>query len=1381
MRLPCVLFTAVVCLEAASATLPIRFEPNLGQASGDVLFQASGPRQSLQVTRREARIRIASPGDDAKLAFVRMEWLESAGAIEAEPSGKLPGVSHYYLGANPSGWVPNVPQYEQVVLRGIYPGVNLKYYGNEGRLEYDIVLDPHADARQVRFKITGADSIRLAPGGDLLVATPAGELRWKHPVSFQLSGGRKRAVSSRYVLDGDTVRFETGSYDRSLPLVIDPVLVYSTLLGGLDAERGARLALDPQGNAYLGGTTYSRNFPVNTPMIMGRAIRGLYDAYIAKLNPAGTQILYSTYFGGSDLDIINAITVDVRGSVFATGPTSSDDIPLSDTAYSRTKLGFSDIFALRLNPDGTLGYSTYFGGPGEENATAINVDSSGAAYIAGFSSDRLPTSPNAAQREFAGGRTDAFVLKFNADASQVIYATHFGGRGEEEYTYGNTTEQLPRMVGAAAFGLAIDGQGNAWFAGTTTSGNLPLTNRNFGLYAGGFTDTYLARLNADGSQFTLVTYLGGGGIDVFTSLATDTQGNAYVCGTTNSRNYPVSANGLNRSFLGGEFDAFITKVAADGNSVLYSTYFGGTGEDACNAITVAAGGDMYFVGATSSRNFPVTPDALDPGPARSSTPFISALNAAGSQLLTSGFFGGPDAGSFNDIKLDGEGGMAVSGLASGSGFTTTIGSSDPTFNGGISDAFVARFARLGAPVPPGQTGPCAFTLNPGSLDLPSPAVVAEVTVLTGPECTFTIANTIPWVTLIGPRERRGASVVFLSLAANTGTPRAGVMQIAGRDFTIRQARPDAGAVSVLTPIVSTLAGNGTKGTLTIPGPARSAQFGAVSGIAYDSSGNLYISDAENHVIRRVTPDGTIRLWAGITAIPAFSGDGGPAISARLNEPEGLAVDAAGNLYVADKGNRRVRRISSDGSTITTVAGSGLQGQDGDDGPALQASFREPANILIDAAGNLYISDRAGNRIRRVSPGGTITAFAGTGQAGFFGDGGPARDARLLSPAGMAIDRNGALHIADQLNHRIRRVNPNGNIETVVGRGIAAWDGDLAPAPQANIKSPFGVAFDNQGQLYITDSENHRIRRVDARGIITTFTGDGSNQFLGEDVAPAAARWNLPTAIVADSAGNLVIADSSLRVRKITFPLPPPPAVTIRSITNAFGGQAFVSGLSLAAIAGANFTSVPVTWDAAITEGTLPVELGGVRVKFNNRDAAIAFAGPSQINFLVPADLSSGPVPVEVSTATGRGTATAFMAQVSPGLLTINIGDQAHPVATFDGESVLVAPSGAVPDRESRPARVGDMIALTATGLGLPTPLPPVGQTFTDPLPLADLTRLTASVGGQSATIVSAAMISPGVFQVRLTIPEGAGTGPQPIVLSAQDQRSQPGVVIALEE
>ncbi len=1389
-----VVFASFVFISAASAQflkLPLRFEPNVGQAPQAALFQASGPRQRLTLERDGLSLLAVSAGETPRAASVRLAWLGPAGARIVEPSEKLPGVSHYYIGDRPSGWHTNVPHYARVTMREVYPGVDLVCYGNDGMLEYDLAVSPGADPSMIRFRVEGAESVVLSPEGDLLLNTPAGPIRWQRPASYQTIRGARRVVPSSYSLaaDGKTVGFQLAAYDRSQRLVIDPVLIFSTLIGGNDTEIFGKVAVDPSGNSYISGSTYSRNLPVNTLLPAGRDLKGLYDGTVSKLNPAGTQLLYVTYIGGDDLDLVNAIAVDPRGAVYLAGPTSSRTFPLTDNAYSRRRSGFSDVFTVKLNPDGTLGYGTLFGGTGDENATEIKVDAQGSAYVVGFATAPIPVTANAAQPNWGGGRSEAYIFRLNPEGTDLVYSTHFGGTGDEEPARSNA-EVLPRITGSSNYGLAIDGQGTAWIAGSTTSTDLPLSATNVGRYAGGATDIYLARLNPAGSQFTYVTYLGGSGLDIFSHLALDQQGNPHISAYTNSRNVPTTANALNKTFLGGEYDSLYIKVAADGASVLYSTYFGGQGEDFTFTLALTSTGEPILAGTTNSPNFPVTADSLEPGPPRRLTPFLSVLNAAGSQLLTSGFFGGSDAVQFVDVDLDPEGNIYLSGTAGGPGFTTTTGSADSTFNGGLYDLFVAKFAKLGAATgggpAPGPTA-CAFTLNPGILDLTGDAVVAEVAVRTGPDCEWQVSANLPWTNVIGVGQRRGSSVVYFNVAASPEGGRAGLVQIAGREFTIRQSRRDPGAGQVLTPIVSTLAGDGTRGPRTDAGPARSAQFGAISGIAFDNRGNLFISDAEQHIIRRVRPGGIIELWAGIVGIPAFTGDGGPAIQARLNEPEGLAVDTAGNLYVADKGNRRIRRITPEG-VISTIAGNGQAGQtgqDGDDGPALQASFREPANLLIDGAGNVLVSDRGANRIRRIGATSRIvTTVAGTGQSGFGGDGGLAINARLISPAGMALDAQGRLYFSDQLNQRIRRVLANGNIETIAGNGIAAWGGDNRPAVDASLNAPYGVAFDRDGNLYINDRDNHRIRRVDARGIITHFAGDGNPGFLGDNVAPNVTRFSFPSSLVSDAAGNLVLADSgngSLRVRKVTFPLPPPPVLAIGAVLNAFGSQAVISPLSLAAIYGDNFTAVTETWDASLAEGKAPEKLAGIGVLFNNRPAAVAFVSPKQINFLVPVDLSgAGPVPVIVTTPTSRGNATAFLTDASPGLVTLALAERNSVLARIDGEETLVAPAGAVEGRESRPARIGDTITLTATGLGLTNPLPAGGASLTEPLPLADLAALSVTVGGQAAVVVSADMTSLGIFTIRLQIPEVAGAGYQPLILRVNSQPAQSGLVLALE-
>ena len=275
--------------------------------------------------------------------------------------------------------------------------------------------------------------------------------------------------------------------------------------------------------------------------------------------------------------------------------------------------------------------------------------------------------------------------------------------------------------------------------------------------------------------------------------------------------------------------------------------------------------------------------------------------------------------------------------------------------------------------------------------------------------------------------------------------------------------------------ITTIAGTGEEGFSGDGGPAVSAQLSGPNGVAVDGAGNLYIADTGNHRIRRVNPSGTITTIAGIGG-NGFSGDGGPAGTARLSSPSGLALDAAGNLYIADTGNHRIRRVDPSG-TITTVAGTGQPGFSGDGGPAVSAQLTAPKGVSVDGSGNVYIADQEDLRIRRVDPSGTITTFAGTGEWGYSGDNGPAVQARLRRPDGVAVDGSGNLYIADTWNRRIRRVDPSGTITTLAGTGEWGFSGDKGPAVQARLRNPDGVAVDGSGNLYIADTGNHRIRIV----------------------------------------------------------------------------------------------------------------------------------------------------------------------------------------------------------------------------------------------------------------------------------------------------------------
>jgi sugar lactone lactonase YvrE len=351
-------------------------------------------------------------------------------------------------------------------------------------------------------------------------------------------------------------------------------------------------------------------------------------------------------------------------------------------------------------------------------------------------------------------------------------------------------------------------------------------------------------------------------------------------------------------------------------------------------------------------------------------------------------------------------------------------------------------------------------------------------------------------------------------------------------------------------VITTVAGNGTVGYSGDGGPATIARLNHLSGVVEDGQGVLYIADTSNHAIRRVGLDGTITTIAG-TGREGFTGDGGPATAAQLFNPYSVALDAAGDLFIADTYNHRIRRIGIDGN-ISTVAGNGSDGSSGDGGPATNASLSYPGGVSVDTDGTLYIADTRNCRVRRVSSRGTISTVAGTGFCGYNGDGGSATQARLYNPLGVWKEPNGSLYIADGYNHRIRRVSTSGSISTVAGDGTAGYGGDGGAATAAQLAYPGGVATDPAGNLYIADSLNHRIRRVGLDGIISTYAGNGTDGYSGDNGPATAARVNGPYGVALDASGNLFIADSyNNRLRKVSqgpdygaaTPTPPPASPT----------------------------------------------------------------------------------------------------------------------------------------------------------------------------------------------------------------------------------------------
>jgi uncharacterized protein (TIGR03437 family) len=694
--------TARMGIEPAYAKLPVSFEVNRGQAAPEVKFLARGRNYDLYLTTTGTVL--AGRG-----GAVRMKFQDANRAPEVEGVEPLAARSSYFLGSDPRQWRTNIPHYARVRYRNVYPGVSLLLYGAAGRLEYDFIVAPGADPGRIRMAFEGAEELRLEASGDLIVRAAGGEIRQFKPVAYQEVAGVRKAIEGRYLVKGRQVGFQIGRYDASRPLVIDPVLGYSTYLGGSGGERIHALAVDASGNAYLTGVTNPTSFPTTTGAYRGPS-GGDWDVVVAKLNGTGTALVYSTYFGGGSRDWGSAVAVDAAGNAYVTGYTESSNFPTTPGALRTASGGGSDAFVLKLNPTGSaLIYSTYLGGTNRnDSGYGIAVDKDDNAYVTGeTSSSNFPTTTGAYRTSFGGGDCgflgfsipcyDAFVAKLNPAGARLVYSTYLGGNKDDW-----------------ANAIAIDAAGNAYVTGRACSTNFPTTPGAFrSTYGGGYTDVFVTKLNAEGAAAIYSTYLGGTNGEEGWGIAADSAGNAWVTGVTYSTDFPTS-NPLQRTF-GGDSDVFVTKLNPTGAPV-YSTYLGGAKNEEGAAVAVDASGNAYIAGGTTSANFPLA-SPLQASLAGSSDAFVLALNAQGSALLFSSYLGGSAYDRGNGIALDSSGNLYVAGQTESNDFPTSQGAlqavyggpgTDPGSWGLRGDGFVVKIAD------PAGAGAAVTTLSAAS-------------------------------------------------------------------------------------------------------------------------------------------------------------------------------------------------------------------------------------------------------------------------------------------------------------------------------------------------------------------------------------------------------------------------------------------------------------------------------------------------------------------------------------------------------------------------------------------------------------------------------------------------------------------------------------------
>lgn len=691
--------------------LPLSFEANEGQTDRSVQFLSRGQGYQLFLTSTEAVLALQTPmvrsGSEGRVAK-SMELTKAAASsgqtevptqvvlrmqlvgANLQPEGRgedvLPGKVNYFLGNDPAQWWSNVPTYGKVRYSDVYPGVDVVYYGNQRQLEFDFVVAPGADPTAIRLAFDGADKLTLE-ADDLVVRFQGGTIRLHQPAVWQDLNGIKQPVVGRYDLlpiragEGQErtgqVGFQVAAYDASHPLVIDPVLSYSTYLGGSSFDQPGGIAVDAAGNAYVTGQTTSSNFPVTAGVVQSTS-GGDYDAFVAKLNPTGTALVYATYLGGSGLDNGAYITVDAIGNAYFTGLTKSSNFPVTAGAFQSTLGGGNDTYVAKLNSTGTaLAYATYLGGScHDEGPGNIVVDATGNAYVTGttYCSD-FPTTPGVVQPTNGGGDGDAFVTKLNPTGTALVYSTFLGGNGLE-----------------SGSGVTIDAAGDAYVTGSSYSSNFPTTP---GVVqptnAGGTGDAFVTEVNPTGTALIYSTYLGGTGGEVGLDIALDAAGNAYVGGYSNSTDFPTTV-GVVQPTSGGGLDAFVAKLNPTGTALLYATYVGGSGDETTGGFARDAAGNTYIAGWTTSSNFPTTPGTVQPTSGGGGyDAFVAKLNPSATAFGYGTYLGGSGNDLSGRVAVDAAGTAYVTGWSNSSNFPVTAGVVQPTLSGDY-DGFVAKIS-----------------------------------------------------------------------------------------------------------------------------------------------------------------------------------------------------------------------------------------------------------------------------------------------------------------------------------------------------------------------------------------------------------------------------------------------------------------------------------------------------------------------------------------------------------------------------------------------------------------------------------------------------------------------------------------------------------------
>jgi Abnormal spindle-like microcephaly-assoc'd, ASPM-SPD-2-Hydin/Beta-propeller repeat len=926
--------------------LPLSFEPNLGQTNGDAKFLAHGDGYSLFLTSNEAvlALRDSSKGKSAVHAHadvLRMQLVGSDPSATFSAIDELPGKANYLIGKSQSDWHTNVPMYRKVAENGIYPGVDLVYYGTQRQLEYDFIVAPGAAVAPIRLSIQGGKSLKIDNQGELVVSSQGGDVVLHKPVAYQEAGNEKQLVAANYALDANNeVHFKIGNYDRTRALVIDPILAYSTYLGGSNIDGANAIAVASDNTAFVAGGTSSLDFPTAHPLQANDGGEPDFpqDAFVSKFSADGSTLLYSTYLGGNQEDLAYGIAVDDAGDAYVTGKTDSPNFPTTIDAVNvecggDAKCGASfnpggltvfNGFLSKLNPAGSaLLYSTFIGYYENVICFAVAVDQNQIAYVTGSVTENFvptvvitppatppPPFPITTGVAYGGGTTDAFVVKISSTGGSVLYSTYLGGDGED-----------------IGYGIAADKNADAYVTGLTYS---PAVSAGFPVSAGAFQGTYggagdafFTELNTNVPTAIGVvysTYLGGVGLDQGNAIVVDssptsctaiassgTACDAYIAGGTGSSGLGASAmqadcaldNNLNPPQCAG--DAFVAEfnpnLSGTGSRVFFS-YLGGSLADSASGIALDQTGNIYIAGSTVSTNFPVCVAPLPVACAATAGPpfqatygggnddaFVAKIDATTLTLDYSSYLGGTDTDNAYGIAVDTSGSAYIAGQTCSTNFP--VSNPEQITPGGNCDAFVSKVSILNG-----------IQLNPASLVFPAQSSgtssAPETVTITNGDNTLTglsvgaptgpdagdFASTTTCPATLNPGAQCTVTVTFTPSAS--GVAKAAIL--------LTDSAPDSpqtisltGTTSTLTLSASSLSfGTVPVGTTSAPQTLTATNQGttALTFSSITASGNF--AEADNCTKAPVQPSTTCTIQ--VTFTPSGTGSSVGSLTINDNAP-----------------------------------------------------------------------------------------------------------------------------------------------------------------------------------------------------------------------------------------------------------------------------------------------------------------------------------------------------------------------------------------------------------------------------------------------------------------------------------------------------------------